>query len=139
MTTVLIMLHKISFAFSTKAMLTILGLVIAFHILVLAQIIPFDIVWGGRLQNASEMRCFEGVSILVNVLLILVIIIKGKYVQLAVSRKLINGILWMFVLLFALNTIGNLFSKATIETLIFTPVTLISAILCYRIAREKKE
>ena len=120
-------------------MLTILGLVIAFHILVLVQIIPFDIVWGGRLQNASEMRRFEGVSILINVLLLIVIFIKGKYVQLTGSRKLINGFLWMFVLLFALNTIGNLFSKATIETLIFTPVTLVSAILCYKIATEKKE
>ena len=133
------MLTKLSFTFSIKAMLTILGLVIAFHILVLVQIIPFDIVWGGRLQNASEMRRFEGVSILINVLLLIVIFIKGKYVQLTGSRKLINGFLWMFVLLFALNTIGNLFSKATIETLIFTPVTLVSAILCYKIATEKKE
>ncbi|MCF6268271.1 MAG: hypothetical protein L3J41_01010 [Melioribacteraceae bacterium] len=39
----------------------------------------------------------------------------------------------------AINTIGNLFSNNFWEMIIFTPLTFISAILCYRMAVEKKK
>jgi hypothetical protein len=37
-------------------------------------------------------------------------------------------------LLFALNTVGNLFVLDLRETLIFTPITLLAAVLSWRLA-----
>ena len=38
-----------------------LGLFI-FHLLILSQIIPFEIVWGGKLKTTEEMYVFESIS-----------------------------------------------------------------------------
>ena len=92
-------------------------------------------VWGGKFQNEAQVRKFEIVSIVINSFMILIIAIKGHYIRIHLPIKLINGILWFFVFLFALNTIGNLFAKTSIETMVFTPITFVSAILCYRIAK----
>ncbi len=115
-------------------MLVQLSAVLVFHALVIAGIIPFGIVWGGRLHNTREMLQFESVSFATNVVLMLVIVLKRGNRWPFVSRKLLNAILWLFVVLFSLNTVGNLLAKATLETIVFTPLTFISAIFCARLA-----
>lgn len=115
-------------------MLVILCCVIVFHLLVLVQILPYQIVWGGRLQNVTQMRQFEAVSIVINVLMIAVTAIKGNYLKLNIPGKALNVVIWILVVLFTLNTIGNLLAKTSTETLIFTPITFILAILSFRIA-----
>jgi hypothetical protein len=127
-------MNIISFKFAIKAMLILLSLVIVFHLLVLIHIIPSNIVWGGKFQNVAQMRNFETLSIIINAIMIFIIALKGQYIKLNIPGIITNSILWLFVLLFALNTIGNLFAKTYTETIIFTPISFISAILCYRIA-----
>lgn len=132
------MLNKIS---KTQALKIILGLLIAvigFHILVIFRIIPYEFVWAGKLNSVDEMYVFEIISILVNILLITVLLLKGNYIKHTISNKILNGILWFFVLVFALNTIGNLFAKSLFEKAVFTPLTLISALLLYIIVRQDK-
>jgi len=51
--------------------------------------------------------------------------------------KIVTIALWAFVVLFAINTVGNVLSKTSLETIIFTPLTFLSAVLCFRIAIEK--
>lgn len=131
-------MKKIPFALAVKTMLLLLSAVLVFHALILAQVIPFNIVWGGRLQSAEQMQGFELISISINLLIMLVISIKAGYVRSRLPGKVINLMLWAFVLMFALNTVGNLVAENTLETLVFTPLTLISAILCLRIALEKQ-
>lgn len=131
------MLYKLPFKFAINAMLVILSMVIFFHVLVLIQVIPYTIVWAGKIDNIKEMQVFELVSIMINVLMIIVIAIKGNYIKWKVSVKLINVLLWLFVVLFSFNTMGNLFAKSSFETIVFTPLTLIMAILCFRIVLEK--
>jgi len=53
-----------------KLLIGLLSLVIVFHILVLLQIIPYNIAWGGRLKTVQEMYVFEIVSIALNLFLI---------------------------------------------------------------------
>lgn len=114
-------------------MLIILAMVVVFHLLVLAQVLPYTIVWGGRFESAAQMQRFEVISVVINLFMIFIVLLKGQYINLAVRVKWINGILWGMVLLFALNTIGNLLSASTMETILFTPVTFLSALLCLRI------
>jgi len=64
-----------------KIMLWMLLAVILFHLSIILKIVPYEITWGGRLKNDSEMYVFETVSILINLFLSLILLIKGKYVR----------------------------------------------------------
>ncbi len=130
------LLLRLPYKFAVNFLLTILCSVMVFHFLVLIQIIPYQIVWAGRLNSIAEMQRFETISILINCFIILIITIKGNYLNFKFSSKIINSLLWLFVILFSLNTIGNLMAKSNFEKLVFTPLTFILAILCFRIIKE---
>ena len=133
------MIQKIPFRIALAFLLTLLSSVFIFHFLVMLKIIPYTIVWAGKIENDTQMYQFESVSILINVILFSAILIKGQIVPWNVNPKIIQVILYIFVVIFALNTIGNLFAKMNLETYIFTPLTFISAFLCLRIALEKSK
>ena len=132
-------INRIPFKAAALAILTFLTLILFFHIFVLLGVIPYSIVWGGRLESVTQMRVFEIVSIVLNSVIIATVSMKSGYLQPVVSVKTLNFILWLLVVLFTLNTIGNLFSTSTLETIVFTPLTLIGAVLCYRLAIEKPQ
>lgn len=131
------MIKKIGFKFSVNAMLVLLTLVLGYHLLILTGVISYEVAWGGRLKSQSEMYVFETISIGINSIIMLIISIKGGYVQSKISFRFINTLLWIIAIIFVLNTVGNIFSTNALETIIFTPLTFLSAILCYRIAVEK--
>jgi hypothetical protein len=113
--------------------------VIIFHGLVLLQIIPYENIWAGKLKTAGEMYFYESISIAVNGIFILVVLAKGRIIRVKISPKVINTLLWIFVILFSLNTLGNLTSKSNAETMIATPLTFIFALLCLRIVIDAKK
>jgi hypothetical protein len=119
-----------------KIMLVLLGTVMVFHILVITQVIPYNIVWAGKLKSIKDMYQFEGSSIFINLMLILILLARGQYIQLPVSQQFISIVLWLFVLLFALNTVGNLFAKTNFEKFVFTPLTFVSSLLLFRIVKK---
>ena len=47
---------------------------IVFHLLVIIQIIPSSIVWGGRLTNQQELFIFESISIVLNGFFLLIML-----------------------------------------------------------------
>jgi len=119
-------------------MLSMLILIIVFHALILTQIIPYTIVWAGKLKTINEMYVFEIISISINLLLILLLLLKGRSIQNNSSNKLVNGVLWAFIILFAFNTIGNLTSETLFEKIVFTPLTFISAILLWVVVKKNE-
>lgn len=128
------MINKVT---ALKIMFYLLGSLLVFHLLVLIQIIPYDIVWAGKIKNTQELYAFESVSILINASMLFVLYLKFKNIKNNASNKLVNGIIWGFVGLFALNTIGNLFAEAVLEQVLGTFLTLVSAVLCWIIASKK--
>jgi hypothetical protein len=121
---------------SINIMLGLLAAVILFHIAIIAKVIPYNIAWGGRLQNDQEMYVFEAVSILINAFLGLVLLMKANYIKFRFREKAINIILWIFLVLFVLNTIGNLFAKTNFEKS-FAVLTFVFAILIWMILKSK--
>lgn len=119
-----------------KILLGLLIAVILFHISVIAKVIPYDIAWGGQLQNDSDMYVFEAISILINLFLGIVLLMKGGYLKFRFKEKITNIILWIFFALFVLNTIGNLFAKTNFEKS-FSVLTFVFAILIWIILRTK--
>lgn len=121
---------------SINILLGLLIAVILFHIAVIAKAIPYDIAWGGRLQNDSEMYVFETISILINLFLGLLLLMKGDYVKFRFKERTIDIILWIFLVLFFLNTVGNIFAKTNFEKS-FAVLTFVSAILIWTILKPK--
>ena len=119
-----------------KIMLGLITLLTLFHLAILTKIIPYEITWGGRLENDSEMYVFETISILINIFLGLVLLIKGERLPAFIPMKVINIILWVFLILFGLNTIGNVFAKTLFEN-ILAIVTLFFSYLIFTIVRDE--
>ena len=74
----------------------------------------------------------ESVSLLVNAFLVWVLFQKGRFIRLRMGEKSVSRILWVFFVLFALNTIGNLFAETVVEKALAV-VTLVNALLVWRI------
>jgi len=120
-------------------MLALLSGVMIFHILVFTGVIPYTIVWAGKLNSVQEMRVFETVSMAVLAINILVFLLKAGYIQNKIPAKILNWIIGLYALLFFVNTIGNLFAETAFEKYFFTPLTTVSAILCLLIIIKDKK
>lgn len=109
-----------------KLMLWLIGAVILLHLAILVKIIPYEVTWGGRLENDAEMFVFEVVSVLTNLFIAVLLLVKGKYLSSFIPMKVVNILLWAFLILFGINTLGNIFAETLFEkslsllTLIFT-------------------
>ena len=109
-----------------KLMLWLIGVIILLHSAILMKIIPYNITWGGRIENNIEMYVFEIMSILINLFLVVLLLLRGRYLSLFIPMKVVNILLWVFLFLFGINTLGNIFAETTFEkslsllTLIFT-------------------
>jgi hypothetical protein len=110
-----------------------------FHLLVILQVIPFQMVWGGRLKDENEMIVFESFSVVVTIIMLLVVGMQAEIIKARISYKIIRVFLWIMTALFALNTLGKLNSVNKWERIIFTPVTFLLAILCSTLAIVKKK
>jgi len=119
-------------------MIFLLSLVTVFHFCLIVKLIPFDIAFGGRLKNDTEMYTFETISIFINLFLISILLIKGNYLTFRLNHKFINIVLWIFFFIFILNTIGNLLAKTNFEKA-FSVLTLMLAILIWNILKKKEE
>jgi hypothetical protein len=124
--------------YAIRIMLLILVAVLLFHLSVLLKVIPYEMIWGGRLKNETEMYIFESVSIVINLFLGLILLIKGKYVTEIIPMKIVNAILWVFFVLFGLNTLGNVIAKTNFEKF-FAIITLASCILIWILLRKDKK
>ncbi len=114
--------------------ISIFTLSIIFHLLVILHLIPSTIVWGGRLENQQELLKFESISIALNVFFLLIMLIVNGSIKVNLQQIILRVLLWLMSGLFVLNTIGNLLAKSSIETMIFTPITLVLSVFSLYLA-----
>ncbi|KAA9339310.1 hypothetical protein F0P96_01405 [Hymenobacter busanensis] len=133
------MKHLLSAGVAAHGMLLILSLIVLFHLLIITGVIPFAVVWGGRLHSHSQMLRFETVSIGLNLLMLAVVARAVGRLRLRVNARFMQVALWLMALLFLANTAGNLLAKTELERLVFTPLTLLLALFSCRLAMEQKK
>lgn len=126
----------ISFKLSVQIFLGFIFLAILFHLLVMAGIVAPDVVWGGRVQSQDELIKMESISLIILVFMALIIAIKARWIFFKIA-KLTDYVIWLIPLLFFLNTLGNSQALNAMERFIFTPITLVLALISLRIAVEK--
>ena len=77
----------------------------------------------------------EVLSIIINLFLGLILLIKGKYISGFISMEAVNVFLWCFLVFFCLNTIGNLLAETLIEKSL-SIITLFFTYLIFMILRR---
>lgn len=117
--------------------LIICSSLLVFHFGILFKIIPYEIVWGGRLTSDEQMYMFEGISITLNSLLIILLLLKSQRIKVSVPIKIVHAGLWAFFGLFALNTIGNILAESTFEKF-FSIVTILLTVNLWMIIKGKE-
>lgn len=120
--------------FAAGLLLLFFSCSIIFHTIIISGAVPFSIVWGGRLETWEQMIVFESISILLNSIFLLVILLDSKYIKLPVPKSIVRISIWIMVAIFSLNTLGNIFSLNSTETVVFTPVTLVIALCALTLA-----
>jgi hypothetical protein len=111
---------------------------IGFHLFVLTGMIPFTIVWGGRLHSHEEMVRFETISIFFLLTMSFIVAVKARIVPLKINQLAMRIALSVMAALFLLNTLGNLTAVTHLERNVFTPATLLLCIFCLRLALAKR-
>jgi hypothetical protein len=112
-----------------KLMLWLIGAVILLHLAILVKIVPYEVTWGGRLENDAEMYVFEVVSVLTNLFIAVLLLVKGKHLSSFIPMKVVNILLWAFLFIFGMNSLGNMFA----ETLFEMSLSLLTFIFTYLI------
>jgi hypothetical protein len=118
--------------------LVAIGSILAFfsllHILIITGLIPYHLVWGGRLKSSLEMLQFETVSLGATILMLVVVGIRAGIIRLRLPQLVLRILIGIMFLVFLLNTLGNLSSTSGLERWLFTPLTLLLAVCCLRLA-----
>lgn len=130
-------MKKIRLNLAANILIAISVLSIVYHLLILSRVIPFENVWGGRLKTVEEMYSFETISLIINVFIILLVAVRAQYLKIQLPKILLTVLLWLFVIIFSLNTVGNIVSLSFIEAAVFTPITLLSAFLFYKLTLKE--
>lgn len=128
----------INIFFAGKALLLILGLLFVFHLLVLFGVIPYDIVWAGKITNGKQLFTMEALSLLILVMAAMIVSLKMGYLNILQNSAITSIGMWVLFALFALNTIGNLTAKEPIEKYGFGLLTAVMALLALRLAIAPK-
>ncbi|MEH7444169.1 hypothetical protein V7201_17795 [Bacillus sp. JJ1122] len=127
----------ISVSLASKIIITINSIAVLMHVLILFRILPQDFVWGGRLKSEEDLILFESISIVLQTLFIFIIAAKAGYVFRGRFNKTVNVGTWVLFGVMVLNTIGNFASNSGFETMVMTPLTILLALLVFRLAIEK--
>lgn len=121
-----------------KILIWLIAIVTLFHLAILTKIIPYEVSWGGMLSNDKEMYVFESISILINLFLGFILLIKGDYVLRFLPTRGVDIILWIFLFIFGLNTIANIFAESLFEKSL-SLLTLIFTYLIWTILKKNKK
>lgn len=127
------MLQKIT---AIRILLGIHLIMMIWQFLVLAKIIPYHIFLVGKINVNKELVPFMTISILISATLIAGLIVKLANIKHQFLNEIVNGTLWVFVVLFALNSIKNISSGDWLVMSLGTALTIISSFLCWKIVKE---
>ena len=115
-----------------------LGLLVIFDILILLNVLPSNIVWGGQIKDqAANLIVLELIALVVTFIFAIVIAAKMDYIKAGGFKKAVNIGVWIIFAYLILNTLGNIASGVSFENLIFAPITLALAFCAFRLAIEK--
>ncbi len=131
------MKRLIGFKMAGNILLAGMALLILLHILIVLRVVPYDLVWGGQIADASDLLGYEAAAFIITLLFAWVIAMRVGYLPQPGALRWVARIgVWVVFAYYVLNLLGNLASGISAETYIFAPVTLVLALLALRVALE---
>lgn len=124
------MFHMIERSQALLLITTILLALGGYHLLILFEFLPSSYVWHGKIDSAESLYWHESVSLVLIALALTALVLDSLNIAQNITRNVFAG----FALLFAFNTVINLFAPTWIEQLLFTVLTLIMSLLMYRLS-----
>lgn len=115
-------------------------LLAVFQALILAGLIDYKYIAGGRLTSFEQTQ--QHLILAISVLIIFTLLLEKFYrgiVEKAWAKKWLRGVILAIGLYFVLNTVGNLLAVTLFEKVAFTPVTAVSAFFCIQLARKSNK
>lgn len=110
------------------------GLLMIFHVLVLLNVLPPNIVWGGQAGTSPDnLLTLEIIALSVTAFMAFIVALKIGYFPAGRFKTAINVAVWFVFAYLLLNTLGNLASGVSAENFVFAPITLILALLALRL------
>ncbi len=106
------------------------------HILVVLKVLPYKMLWGGRISTDAQMYRLETISLLTNLVFLVAILSQLELVDVHISHTWMKILMWIMVVAFTMNTFGNASSKNQLEKFLFTPLTFIMAIFSLILALQ---
>ncbi len=128
------MKHSLTPRFAGIGVIGILSVTLVFHFMVLSGLIPFDITWGGRLENRQQMLVFESLSILITVAILSLVAVRLGYLKWQIPPVVVTSVFWILTGIFILNTLGNLLANNSFENILGSLLTAILAVFCWKLA-----
>lgn len=125
--------------FAANTLLTIFALLGIFHLLMLFNLLPENIVWGGgAVGSNTNFRLLETISLVVTLIYGVIVAVRVGYLSLHRFKRTITALLWFMFAYLLFNTVGNLASSSSTERWVLTPVTILAALLVLRLLLIKK-
>ena len=105
-----------------------------FHVLMLLRVLPADVAWGGRVAASGDLAALEAASLVVTLFFAVVVAAKAGHLGPRVPRRAVSITMWVVFGYLTLNVAGNLASASSLERAVFTPVSVVLALLALRVA-----
>jgi len=128
---------KINKKTAGTGLLILLSATLMLHLLIIFGIVPYQIFWGGQIENdAANMLMMEVAAVAVLALFMGITILNtyhpSKY------RILAKIGMWIVFAYLLLNTARNLSSEQIFEKTVLAPATFLMSLLSLRLAISKK-
>ncbi|WP_167955566.1 hypothetical protein [Anaerosporobacter faecicola] len=111
-------------------------LITLIEVFVIAKVIPYTVIGGGRLSSYEKAVPLAGFSIVVQVILAFAIAISSGIIEHVRCKKVTDWVLRIFTIYFSINIIMNLMGKTWFEKLVGSTVCVIQIICFIRILRK---
>ena len=128
--------NRLNFNTAIKLYFALMIVALAYHALIMTQIVDYKNAWGGRLESTDQMIRFELVSITIQFVFAAIIYVKISATPAGTPYKIAKGFVFLIALIFLINTAGNIMAIQLFERIVFTPLTLLASIASFRIAIE---
>ena len=113
------------------------AVLILIQILVMAGIVPFEMLWGGLPPEDESTMKFEIISLAVSSVFLAALAVKVGYIKTEKFSEVISLLFWVIFMYLIINAIGNLISGITFAKVLLAPVALILAFFTYRLVIDK--
>ncbi len=123
---------KINPRSASRVLIIIPGLLLIFHGLIIARVLPMHIVWAGKLTEETLLP-LELVAIVISLAIMSVGFVWLELTRNRVVRQLVKWGVWVLFCFMVFNSVAGLFSVTLFERLL-VPITVIYAVCLFRLA-----